>query len=32
MSDEIIDEVRAMREAHAERFNFDSIWTLFMKT
>lgn len=23
MSDEIIDEVRAMREAHAKRFNFD---------
>ncbi len=23
MSDEIIDEVRALREAHAERFNFD---------
>lgn len=23
MSDEIIDELRAMREAHAEKFNFD---------
>lgn len=23
MSDEIIDEVRAMREAHAEKFNFN---------
>ncbi|WP_417909449.1 hypothetical protein [Candidatus Electronema sp. PJ] len=23
MSDEIIDEVRAMREAHAKKFNFD---------
>jgi hypothetical protein len=23
MSDEIIDEVRAIREAHAEKFNFD---------
>lgn len=23
MNDEIIDEVRAIREAHAEKFNFD---------
>jgi len=23
MNDEIIDEVRAVREAHAEKFNFD---------